>query len=74
MYTAGEVQYVNLNDSTYTWSSGNPYPAESQTLIVEAEVGYLVQVTVSECNIAGEDGDFMLIKAGELIGLIYLEQ
>lgn len=58
------VQCVNLTDSTYTWSSGSPYPAENQTLIVVAEEGYLVHVTVSECDISGEDGDVMLIKAG----------
>lgn len=61
---ASEVQHVNLVDSTYTWSSGNPYPAENQDLVVEAEEGYLIHVTVAECDISGEDGDFLLIKAG----------
>lgn len=58
------MQKVNLTDNTYTWSSGSPYPIETKTVIVEAEEGYLIQVTVLECDIAGEDGDFMLIKAG----------
>lgn len=64
------MQHINLTDDSYTWSSGNPYPAESQTVIVEAEEGYLVHVTITECDISGEDGDFMLIKAGILIKAI----
>lgn len=72
--TAAEVQYVNLTNTTsFTWSSGSPYPAENQTVIVECEQGYIIHVTVNECDLSGEDGDFMLIKAGKssLLAVFY---
>lgn len=66
------MQHIHLTDDAYIWSSGNPYPAENQMLTIEAEEGYLIHVTVNECDISGEDGDFMLIKAGILLKKIKL--
>lgn len=58
--------WVNLTESVYTWSTENPYPAEDQTIIVQVEEQYIILVTVKECDISSEDGDFLLIKSGIL--------
>lgn len=59
------VVYYNLTDDnvSYTWSTFNPYN-RSEAFIVQAEEGYNILVTVTECDIAGDDGDFLLIKSG----------
>lgn len=66
LVVATEVQYVNLTTGAYIWSTDIPYLAQNQTVVVEAEEGYLIHVKITECDISGEDGDFMLIKAGIL--------
>lgn len=53
-----------LTDDTHTWSTDNPYPVENKTVVVQAEEGYNILVTVTHCDIAGDDGDFLLIKSG----------
>lgn len=58
-----ECTEVVLNN-TYTWQTVEPYTT-SECVIVEAEEGYIILVTVNQCDIAGNDGDYLLIKPGK---------
>ncbi|KAF5290604.1 hypothetical protein FQA39_LY14670 [Lamprigera yunnana] len=62
------IEEIFVDDyDNHTWTSPNfpePYPKECHTLIVKAELGYSIFITIEELDLDSEKGDFLMVKAG----------
>lgn len=75
-YTQNLTPAVLLNerviedDNNHTWTSLNypqPYPSENRTMILRVQAGYSIVIFVTELDLDSANGDFLLIKGGEIL-------